>query len=106
MASSFNIKCVHRDGKTELKIGMDESAKIIDADKEIIQFKNADGTDAKIDKKNIIGMPDDVSEDNKLITQKDLKNMAKNLMDIMESTKELAAVLGLDITSDKIDGEE
>lgn len=101
MASSFNAKCVHKDGRTELKIGVDENAKIIDANGKVIQFKNTDGTKAKIDKNNIIGMPENVSDTNKLITQEDLKNMIKEVVDIMDSAKALAKILGLEIDDTK-----
>lgn len=102
MASTFNAKCVHKDGKAELKIGIDKNAKIIDGDGQTVTFKNIDGSDAKIDKKNIIGMPDNVSETNKLITQDDLKSMMKEINDIMESAKALARIVGgLDDDSDE-----
>lgn len=101
MASSFNAKCVHKDGKTELKIGVDENAKIIDADGKTIQFKNTDGSNAKIDKNNIVGMPDNVSETNKLITHDDLKNVMKEVIDIIDSAKTLAKILGIEIDDSK-----
>lgn len=100
MASSFNAKCVHKDGKTELKIGIDESAKIVNADGEVIQFKNSDGTDAKIDKKNIVGMPENVSDENKLITQADLRKMIKEITDIIDSAKTLASIVGVDLSEE------
>lgn len=100
MASSFNAKCVHKDGKTELKIGIDESAKIVNADGEVIQFKNSDGTDAKIDKKNIVGMPENVSDENKLITQADLRKMIKEITDIIDSAKTLANIVGVDLSEE------
>lgn len=101
MASNFNVKSVHRDGRTELKIGVDENAKIIDADGKVIQFKNTDGSDAKIDKHNIVGMPENVSDSNKLITQDDLKYMMKEILEIMDSAKTLAKIIGLDIDETK-----
>lgn len=96
MASTFNTKCVHKDGKSELKIGIDENSKIIDAMGKIVKITNNDGSDAKIAKENIIGMPENVSETNKLVTQEDLKQMMKNVTEIMESAKELAKILGME----------
>lgn len=96
MASTFNTKCVHKDGKSELKIGIDENSKIIDGNGKIVKITNNDGTDAKIAKENIIGMPENVSETNKLVTQEDLKQMMKNVSEIMESAKELAKILGME----------
>ena len=44
MASSFNVKSVHRDGKSELRIGLDENAKIIKGNEDEVYFTNTDGT--------------------------------------------------------------
>ena len=73
MASTFNAKKVHKDGKAELTIGLDENAKIIDGEGSTLKIRNIDGTDAKIAKENIPGMPDNVSETNKLITGRSKK---------------------------------
>lgn len=103
MASNFNIKSVHKDGKSELKIGMDENAKIIKGNEEIVFFENTDGSPAIISSFNIPCIPIDASEDNKLVTQEDLKKMMKNVNDAissmqeaMGSMKELAQILGMD----------
>ena len=102
MASNFNIKSVHRDGKTELKIGVDETAKIISANHDEVLFSNSDGTSAIISLYNIPCIPMDAGEDNKLVTQNDLKKMMKNINDAMnnmqeamDSMMELAQIVGL-----------
>ena len=94
MASKFNIKTVHCDGKSELKIGIDENAKIIDGIGNEFLIKNEDGTPAKISTENIPFMPEDVSEDNKLVSQKDLKKMMENIQDIIDAADNLAKIVG------------
>lgn len=101
LASSFNVKSVHRDGKAELKIGIDSNTKILDGIGDYLLVKNEDGTPAKISNVNIIGMPENVSESNKLVTQADLKEMMKKVNSALESTnetisalKELASIVG------------
>ena len=94
MASKFNVKTVHKDGKSELTIGVDENAKTIDGVGDTLVIKNADGSDAKIAKENIVGMPSNVSETNKLVTQEDLKKMMDNIKDIMQAANELAQIVG------------
>ena len=94
MASKFNVKTVHKDGKAELTIGVDENAKTIDGIGNKIIIKNEDGSAAKIAKENIIGMPENVSDENKLVTQKDLNDMMKNIQDIMNAANELAKIVG------------
>ena len=94
MASKFNIKTVHKDGKAELTIGLDENAKTIDGIGNEVLITNEDGTAAKIAKSNIIGMPDNVSEENKLVTQKDLRDMMKNIQEIIDAANELAKIVG------------
>ena len=76
MASTLNVKTIHRDGKAEIKLGLDNNSKIFEGEGNELLVKNIDGTPAKIDKKNIIGRPDTVSEKNKLVTQDDLNKMA------------------------------
>lgn len=102
MASNFNIKSVHRDGKTELKIGVDENSKIINGIGNKIIINNTDGTPAIISNYNIPCIPNDASEDNKLVTQDDLKKMMKNIndainsmQDAMDSIQTLAHIVGL-----------
>ena len=94
MASNFNIKSVDREGKSELKIGVDENAKIIDGIGNEIIIKNEDGSPSKIASENIPYMPDDVSEENRLVSQKDLKEMMKNIEDIIDATNNLAKIVG------------
>ena len=94
MASKFNIKSVHKDGKSELTIGVDENAKTIDGVGNEIKITNADGSDAKIAKENIPGMPSNVSDKNKLVTQEDLKKMMDSIPDIMAAANELAQIVG------------
>lgn len=95
MASSFNAKAIHRDGKAEIKIGLnDDNVKIIEGIGTEFLIKNNDGTSAHIAKENIIGMPENVSEKNKLVTQKDLSDMMKNIQDIFEATTNLAKIVG------------
>ena len=94
MASKFNIKTVHKDGKSELTIGIDENAKTIDGIGNEVFISNEDGSPAKISKENIVGMPENVSDDNKLVTQKDLRDMMKNIQDIIDSANELARIVG------------
>lgn len=94
MASTFNAKKVHKDGKSELTIGVDENAKTLDGIGNTLSIKNADGTNAKIAKENIPFLPDNVSETNKLVTQEDLKEMMTELTNIMESTIKLAKIVG------------
>ena len=101
MASSFNAKAVHRDGKAELKIGIDDNAKIIDGMGNEILFKNVDGTPATISAENIPFIPKDVDENNKLITENDLKKMMKNIndaisnmQDAMDALYQLAEIVG------------
>jgi len=48
MASVYNLKGVHKDGKAELKIGLDENSKIIDGVGKEIIFKNDDDSPAII----------------------------------------------------------
>jgi len=97
MASNFNMKCAHKDGKSQLTIGVDENSKTIEGINDELIIKNKDGSAAKISKENIPGMPDDVSEENKLITQKDLQEMFKNISDIMDSAGKLAEIVGLNL---------
>ena len=93
MASTFNTKAVHKDGKAELKIGIDDNAKIIDGVGDEFIIKNSDGTNAKIAKENIPYIPDNASDKNKLVTQDDLKSMMKNIKDIISSANELAKIV-------------
>ena len=53
MASTLNAKTVHKDGKTELKIGLDKDSKILEGHEGTLTIKNADGSDAKIARENI-----------------------------------------------------
>lgn len=94
MASTLNAKTIHRDGKAEIKLGLDNNAKILEGEGNELVIKNTDGTDAKIAKENIIGMPFNVSEENKLVTQSDLKAMMANIKDIIDSANELAKIVG------------
>lgn len=94
MASTLNAKTIHRDGKAEVKLGLDENAKILEGEGDELIIKNIDGSDAKIAKENIIGMPTNVSDDNKLVTQADLKAMMANIKDIIDSANELAKIVG------------
>lgn len=94
MASSFNVKSVHKDRKSELTIGLDENSKTIEGIGKEILIKNKDGTDAIIAKENIPGMPDNASEKNKLVTQEDLKKMMSNIQGIIDSANELAKIVG------------
>ena len=103
MASTLNAKTIHRDGKAEVKLGLDENAKILEGEGDELIIKNIDGSDAKIAKENIIGMPTNVSDDNKLVTQADLKAMMANIKDIIDSANELAKIVGgLDNGSDNL----
>lgn len=103
MASSFNAKAIHRDGKAEVKIGLnDNNVKIIEGIGDEFLIKNIDGSSAKIAKENIIGMPESVSEKNKLVTQKDLQDMMKNIQDIIDATANLAKIVeGINEDGDK-----
>lgn len=94
MASTLNAKTIHRDGKAEVKLGLDENAKILEGEGKAFIIKNADGSDAKIAKENIIGMPDNASDENKLVTQSDLRAMMTNIKDIIDSANELAKIVG------------
>lgn len=94
MASSINAKIIHRDGKSQVKLGLDENSKVLEGNGNILQIKNVDGSNAKIAKENIPGMPDNVSEKNKLVTQDDLRAMMKNISEIIENANELAAIIG------------
>ena len=94
MASNFNMKAAHRDGKTEFTIGIDENAKIIDGIGEEILISNKDGSPAKIAKENIPYMPENVSETNRLVTQQDLKDMMENISNIMNAAEKLAIIVG------------
>lgn len=94
MASSINAKSIHRDGKSRIMIGVDENSKTLEGDGKILKITNKDGSAAKISNENIIGMPDDVSEKNRLVTQEDLKKMMKNIEDIIESANQLAKIVG------------
>ena len=102
MASTFSVKKVHRDGKTELTIGVDENAKTIGGFGKEIIIKNVDGSPAKIANENIVGMPENVSETNKLVTQEDLNKMMVKINNAIkyqdESMKELlelAKIVGM-----------
>lgn len=102
MASNFNIKSVHKDGKSELKIGVDSNAKIISGIDNQVIFQNTDGTPALISSYNIPCIPIDADENNKLVTQEDLKKMMKNIneamssmQDAMDSLIELAQIVGI-----------
>ena len=94
MASKFNAKQVSWDGKTKLILGEDENSKIIEGKDNEFIIKNTDGSYAFIAPENIPGMPDNVNEDNKLVTQNDLKEMMKNINDIIESANNLAKIVG------------
>lgn len=102
MASSFNVKAVHRDGKAELKVGLDNNSKIFNGNGNEILISNEDGSPATISVYNIPYMPENVSEENKLVTQDDLKKMMKtineamtSMQDAMGSLMELAAIVGI-----------
>lgn len=102
MASSFNAKAVHRDGKAELKIGIDSNSKTINGVGDEVLIKNEDGTPAKISIYNVPYIPESASEDNKLVTQDDLKKMMKNIndaitnmQDAMDSLMQLAEIVGI-----------
>lgn len=101
MASTLNAKTIHRDGKAELKLGLDNNSKILEGEGTEFIIKNADGTNAKIAKENIVGMPDNVSEKNKLVTQNDLNKMANEIhkalaaqAESMQSIIHLAKIVG------------
>lgn len=101
MASTWNVKTLHKDGKAEVKIGIDENAKIIEGEGKEVVIKNTDGTSAKISKENIPGMPDDVSDENKLVTEADLIKMKQEILkgiksqaDSLQSLLELAKIVG------------
>lgn len=94
MASSINAKSIHRDGKSKVMIGLDENSKILEGSGKTLKITNNDGSAAKISNENIIGMPDNVSDRNKLVTQEDLKKMMKNIEDIIESANQLAKIVG------------
>jgi len=94
MASKFNIKSVHKDGKSELTIGVDENAKTLDGVGDTLVIKNNDGSNAKLAKENLPFVPEDASEDNKLVTQQELKAMMRNIRDIIDSANELAKIVG------------
>lgn len=97
MASNFNIKSVHRDGKSELKIGVDENAKIIDGIGKEILIKNEDGSPAKIAVENIPYMPENISENNKLVTQSDLEKMKTEILKAYKAQAEsLEALMNLE----------
>lgn len=88
MASVFNLKGVHRDGKSELKIGVDENAKIIDGIGDEIIFKNDDGTPARISLENFPFLPNNVNEKNKLVSQEDLQKIVNQIQTAIQSTNE------------------
>lgn len=94
MASTLNAKTIHRDGKAEVRLGLDENAKILEGEGSELIIKNIDGSDAKIAKENIIGMPENASDENKLVTQADLRAMMSNIKDIIDSANELAKIVG------------
>lgn len=94
MASKFNARQISWDGKAKVILGEDENSKVIEGNGEEFIIKNLDGTDAKIAKENIPYLPKDVSETNKLVTQNDLKEMMKNINDIIESANNLAKIVG------------
>jgi len=71
MASNFNVKKISWDGKAKVILGDDDNSKIIEGSGEEFIIKNADGSDAKIAKENIPFMPEDASEENKLLTEND-----------------------------------
>lgn len=103
MASSFNVKAVHRDGKAELKVGLDNNSKIFNGNGNEILISNEDGSPATISVYNIPYIPETASEDNKLVTQDDLKKMMKNINEAMNnmqeamgSLMELAYIIGMD----------
>ena len=93
MASVFNLKGVHKDGKAELKIGLDKNAKIIDGEGNEIVFRNDDGTPAKISKENLPFIPDNLSEKNCLVTQEDLKQIIKYVNDALKSVSDAEIAL-------------
>lgn len=106
MASSFNVKSVHRDGRAELKVGLDDNSKIFSGQGDEVIIRNNDGSPAVISVYNIPYMPENVNENNKLVTQDDLRAMmekVKEAMDSMEdamsSLMELSQIVGL--TSNK-----
>lgn len=101
MASVYNLKGVHKDGKAELKIGLDENSKIIDGVGKEIIFKNDDDSPAIISIQNMPYIPEDANEKNKLVTQKDLQDMSRKLYEAMraqnesmEALIELAKIVG------------
>lgn len=93
MASIYNMKGAHKDGKAEFKIGIDENSKIIDGIGNEIKITNQDGSPAKISKENIPFLPDDVSESNKLVTEKDLKDMMTKINNALKSQAESMTAL-------------
>lgn len=101
MASTFNAKIIHKDGKAEIKLGIDENAKIIEGSKNKIIFKNQDGTDAKIAKENIPFIPESASEENRLVTMEDLNLMKREItkayksqLESLQALTELAKIVG------------
>lgn len=93
MASSFNVKSVHRDGRAELKIGVDENAKIIEGQGDEVIFRKQDGSPAMISVYNIPYIPENANENNKLVTQDDLKKMMKSINEAMDSMQDAMASL-------------
>lgn len=94
MASTLNAKTIHRDGKAEIKLGLDNNAKILEGKGNELIIENTDGTPAKIAPENIVGMPEGVSDTNKLVTQADLKRMYDLINDIKDSAEELGRIVG------------
>jgi len=110
MASSFNIKSVHREGKAELKIGIDENAKIIDGIGKEVIIKNEDGTPAILSNLNINCIPENANENNKLVTEEDLRKMVDQIQkaiqstnDTLEALNQLASIVGTDDSDDSND---
>lgn len=95
MASSINAKVIHRDGKANIKLGLDETnSKILKGDGDFLKIENSDGSSAKISAENIPFIPDDLSDENRLVSQKELREMMKNIKDIMDAASELAKIVG------------
>lgn len=94
MASTFNAKTVHKDGKAELKIGIDKNAKILEGNENILVIKNSDGSRAELSTQNIPCIPEDATKDNPLVTQKDLDEMKKYIGEIISAANSLARIVG------------
>ena len=105
MASTFSVKKVHRDGKTELTIGIDENAKTIDGIGKEIIIRNVDGSPAKIANENIVGMPENVSETNKLVTQEDVNKMMAKINNAIRYQDESMQEL-LELAKDAVEAEK